>query len=678
MPKNKEIKVSQQYNRAMVIPDSFNAETGTFDITFATETPVFRRGWDESYNEILICNPSNVRAARMDVGLNLLKNHPYDPARVMPEDVQGKISNCRFENNTIVGTVTLGAQCTAETRADLASGILNTFSVGYNIYRAVRVDKGAGQTPDYQITDWEPNHVALAPIPADVNSNSRSGEQQENTFFIENNNQKQKEMFKTIAEIRAAESYDKDRLEAVIGICRAAQLGDEKVVELYSSEFALDAIRTANPAKPSVNVEEIRAAAQADGKTRLNAILTSSRAAKISDERALEWYLNDNLSVEEIRGLIITEFAKADPTPAPRVGEESGEKKVRAIEGMLLGRIDSRVFAQEAKEAGEFRGMSLIEIGKELLIENGVNVRGLSKDEVVRQMIGMRTMSTSDFPLLLENVANKALRGQYTLAAEYWDMIARETSNEDFRAKALYQIGGANGMKEIAEGGELKYGSLTESKQTIKVKSFGEGLMLTRQMIINDDMSAFQIIPQKFVRDWNLTRGDLVWGMITGNVKMDDGKALFHSDHGNLAGSGAAISDTTLAATLVAMKAQTDIDGKTNIRVAPKFLIVSPALEITARKLLTVIAPTTSGDVNVWASMGLTLIVEQRLTGNAWYMCADPNATEGLYYSYLQGQSGLRTNREDEFRTDSINFGVRGEFGVAAIDYRGWYKNPGA
>ena len=671
----KEIKVGAQFNRAMVVPQSFNAENGTFDIVFATETPVFRQGWDENYNEILLCDPSNVRAARMGAGLNLLDSHPCSANAVLPTNVMGKISDCRFESRQIVGTVTLGAQCSPETRADIQNGIINTFSVGYNIYRAVRVDKGQGQTPDYQITDWEPNHVAIAPIPADVNSGTRAKEHT-NSFQIENPKQSNN-MFTTIAEIRASENFDQNRLEAITGICRAAQLGDEKVIELYSGDQTIDAIRAANPAKPSVNVDEIRAQATQAQKDRLNEILKSTTAAGISEQRAIEWYNDDTLSVSQIRALIIEEFKKGDPKPAARVGEEAAEKKARAIEGALLNRISSKTFAEEAKVGGEYRGMTLLEIGKDLLTEAGIKVRGMAKDEVARQMIGMRALSVSDFPLLLENVANKALRAQYQLAPEYFDMIARETSNQDFRAKSMYQIGGKNAMNEIPEGGELKYGNLDEAKQTIALKSYGEGLMLTRQMIINDDLSAFNLIPQKFVRDWNLLRGDLVWGMVINNVKMADGKELFHSGHANLAGIGAVLSDTTLTAALLAMKSQTDIDGKTNIRVIPKYLVVSPEYEITARKLLTVIAPTTTGDVNVWASMGLTLIVEHRLSGKAWYMAADPNATDGLYYSYLDGQSGLRTNREEEFRTDSINFGVRGDFGVAAIDHRGWYKNAG-
>ena len=351
-------------------------------------------------------------------------------------------------------------------------------------------------------------------------------------------------------------------------------------------------------------------------------------------------------------------------------------KKVRAIENALLHRINPTVFKLESNN--EFRGMNLCEIGKELLVGGGVSVRGKDKADIAKLMImGQRDLSTSDFPLILENVLNKTLRADYQLANEYWNLIARETSVNDFKAKAMYQIDSANGMKELPEGDEIKYGKMQEAKQTISVKTFAEGLILTRKMIINDDMSAFERIPQKFVTDWDLLRGDMVWGMLTNNVKMDDGKTLFHADHANLANAGAVLSEVTLAAAVLALKTQKSLSGNT-LKIIPKYLICGPAQEITARKLLATIAPTQSSQVNVFSTMNITLIVEHRITGNEWELTADPLAIDGLYYAYLDGNNGLRSNREDNFDTQGIKFAVTGEFGVAAIDYRGWYKNAGA
>lgn len=70
------------------------------------------------------------------------------------------------------------------------------------------------------------------------------------------------------------------------------------------------------------------------------------------------------------------------------------------------------------------------------------------------------------------------------------------------------------------------------------------------------------------------------------DVTTGDGKALFHAVHGNLAGTGAALSETGLGAARQAMRTRKMMGGKTPPNVVPRFLLVSPALEVAADKLL--------------------------------------------------------------------------------------------
>jgi phage major head subunit gpT-like protein len=233
-------------------------------------------------------------------------------------------------------------------------------------------------------------------------------------------------------------------------------------------------------------------------------------------------------------------------------------------------------------------------------------------------------------------------------------------------------------MVEVPEGDEIKYTTLIEGKSTIKAKSFAEGIKFTRQAFINDDLDALSIIPSRFVKDWDEKRGDLVWGLITANGNMPDGNALFSSDHNNLlTGAASALSEASLASALVLFKRQTALDGKRRLRVIPKFLIVPPELEVTARKLITAITASNTKDVNVFAN-AFIVIVEPRLTNaTAWYLSADPNAIDTLYYAYLEGNETLRVNSEDDFNTDAMKYAVRGDFGTAAIDFRGLVKSNG-
>ena len=111
--------------------------------------------------------------------------------------------------------------------------------------------------------------------------------------------------------------------------------------------------------------------------------------------------------------------------------------------------------------------------------------------------------------------------------------------------------------------------------------------------------------------------------------------------------------------------------------MVPRYLIVSPENEMMAKKLVTATTPVKFEDVNVFAG-AFDVIVEPRLTDpKAWYLMADPYAVDSLYYAYLEGNEGLRVDSTEEFKSDSMDYAVRGDFGAAAIDYRGIVKAAG-
>lgn len=678
---NKQIKIGIQLGRALIVADSYNKEQGTLDVVMATEMPVLTTTYGEPVYEVLTFGKDNIRMGRADLGLPLLETHPSPNISIKTTDVFGKVENIKVVNNQMIGTIRLGANASDSLRSDIENKIIDTFSIGYKPYSGMYQENSEG-LDTLVVTDWEPNHLAIAPIPADYNARARS-DNEENVFQIDNYKSKIQKM--TIEQIRATATTEQlARLDAIVEVGRSAKLADEAIIGLYNSEFTVEAIRSLNPAKPKVepvNIDAIRSAATAEHKARIDAILLSGRAAKLDDNFLID-LIQSEKTVEQCRHDIITKFAEGDPKPNGNhgagltVGLEAIDKKREAAEGAILNRIDSKVFPL-ADSAREYRGMSVHEIALSLYGERSGKIQIIGKDKMSDMIFGKREMTTSDFPLLLENVLQKGLRAEYQLEPEYWNLIARETSVADFKPKALYQVGSDNGMKEMAEGEEIKYGKMVEAKQTISIKEYAEGLKFTRRMFINDDLSAFQNIPNKFVRDWNLLRGDVVWKLLIDNVTMGDNKALFHADHGNLASSGAAITDTSLAAAMVAYKAQKDIAGN-KIRVNPKYLIVSSDKEWEAKRVLyTGLNPAEAAKVNLFAGT-LTIIVEPRLSGNTWYLASDPSGIDGLYYCYMNGNAGLRSNRDDDFGTDSIKFGVRGEFGAQAIDYRGWYKNPGA
>ena len=682
----KKNTIEKLYNRALVNSASLDPERREVEVVFATETPCFRWGWSEDYNEILLCDKSNVRMDRINNGLPVLDAH--DNSSIFNQI--GRTIDVRFENNQAIAKIAFSQR--EELKGllqDIRDGIVKDISVGYRVYKYEREEPTVNKLPNYRATDWEPYEITFVPVQADVNCVVRSSDGKNEVEVI--NKQIINVKFKKMITVKCPTcGYEWESAEAENYTCPecgaefqplaagddAAEAAGESATEEGSDAPVGDDARDLSIG----TITQIRASASAQERNRLNAILTSTRAARFPDSYAIELF-NSKKGLNDCRHAIIVKAAgKNIPVTgahSANVGNDAIDKKRNAAQNAILSRAIPGVFKLES--GNYFRGMTLVEIAKELYSERGISMRGKSKSEIADMVFKQRAHSTSDFPILFEEALNKTLRADYSFAPEYWEQIARQTSVSDFRAKNFYQVESKNGMHETPEGGEIKYTTMKEAKQTIRVKKYAEGIKFTREAFINDDLNALAIIPSRFVKDWDEIRGDLVWGMIIDNVTMDDGKQLFSTDHQNLlSGATSALSEDGLTNSLLVFRKQVALGGERRIRVQPKTIIVPAELEITARKLMTAITASTTKDVNVFTN-AYNILVEPRLTNaKAWYLIADPNEIEGLYYAYLDGNDGLRINSEDDFNTDTMKYAVRGEFGVAAIDYRGLVKMVGA
>jgi hypothetical protein len=69
---------------------------------------------------------------------------------------------------------------------------------------------------------------------------------------------------------------------------------------------------------------------------------------------------------------------------------------------------------------------------------------------------------------------------------------------------------------------------------------------------------------------------------------------------------------------------------------------------------------------------------DANITGNHWFLFADPSVAPCFVYGNLQGFEGPRLSTDDPFTVQGVEFKLEHDFGVAAIDYRGGYHNAGA
>jgi phage major head subunit gpT-like protein len=177
-----------------------------------------------------------------------------------------------------------------------------------------------------------------------------------------------------------------------------------------------------------------------------------------------------------------------------------------------------------------------------------------------------------------------------------------------------------------------------------------------------------------------------VYGVINTNAAMADGTVIFHADHANLAGTGAAISVATLGAGRSAMRKQTAPGSNATeyLNIMPRSLLVPVTLEDHARSVVTSETNTdTSGSnkrnpIRDWGPLEVVSDPTLDATSTtAWYLVADPMDVPLLEVRFLDGNQTPYVASDEEFLTDAIRWKVRLDYGVAANDFRGGYKNAG-
>ena len=347
--------------------------------------------------------------------------------------------------------------------------------------------------------------------------------------------------------------------------------------------------------------------------------------------------------------------------------------------------IDARCRAvKEPTDLGrQYQRMSTREMAAEYL----ETMRGFSRSEVrlmsVSEVIERAFHAASDLTNVLLNTANKTLARGYEEERQTWRPLAIQSDNSDFKPNYLVQLNASIVPEKVLEGGEYKFGTMSDGKTTYQLSTYGKGLMISRQALINDDLSSLDRLPAKMGAGCALLESNLVWEQLTsgasGATVTLDNKALFHADHNNT-GTGV-IGITGIDAGVTKMSKQTDPAGN-SLNIQASYLIVPPELRTAALQFLypTGYAPSSLASVNPFAG-GMELIVEARLSADStayYYLAANPNRIDMLQFGYLAGEGGPTITTTEKRNPDGVEMLVRHDFYCALADHRGFYRSTGA
>lgn len=656
--------IGESFERLMNVE---RVEDETYRASFSSEKPCARFFGIE----VLSHEESAVDLSRAGArGLPLLFNH----AESSP---LGRVKNIRIDDGRLVGDLVFSKRKQAqEFRQDVDDGMLTDMSVRYTIddYEM----RTEGDTDVYTITRWTPLEASLVSVPADHTVG--------------------------VGRSRATGKSKKE-----------IEMGDEATGNRRDGEAGVD-VAGLNERRKRIDL-----AAQRDGarleRERIQDIerIFSSRMMRSSVFHDLRRRcIDDGLTPDASRALALemldetgaanepaTTIDKCDDHGNSTRGASvfAGKDGAEKIAEGLTRAIEAKAGLGEDESSNEFRGLSLVEMGRAWAQRNNLSVAGMDANRLVGFLLtsGRRTFGhgTDDFAGILANVAHKSLLRGWEIAPTTYQAWCRIGTLNDFKRTNRTGLGGASMLEVVGENSEYKYGTSTDRTEYIQAVTYGSMFKLSRQAIVNDDLAAFSDQPRNMGIAARRTINKAVYASLTsasgvGPTLNQDSTALFHSNHANYDASSGGINVTNLDAGRQKMAKQTDPNNGEPLNISPKFLLVPVALQTLAEQLVaSVVDPhgLASAAGGAWApnpfSGKLNVIAEPYLDSatngtTAWYLLADGSLFDTYEVGFLNGQTEPYMEERVGWNTDGLEWKVRIDAGIAPLDYRAMYRKRGA
>lgn len=668
---------------AELVPSTFNKADNTIDVVWTTGAMGRRWDWynDTQYDEELVVTPEAVDMTRFDKGVvQVIDNHDIHGGlkSIIGIAIRGSIQNGEGSATLRLSTRPELAGIIGDIRAGIIRGISFTYRVSkYEITRAIDRTDGIN-VPLYRAVAWEPYEISFVTVPFDAGASSRSAPQDGHPCE-----------FITRAPALSAPSNQDDNMTT------ATQSGAPNPAPADPTRAAPAAAPTQvsppvpAPAGPTATDDAASRAAQ-EAMTRSADIMELCARHGVTGLAA--GLIRGGNSVDQARAAVLDEMARNSTaggghqnTRIQLIGDVE-QTRMAGMEEAIMHRVYARTKMTE--NGTQFRGMSLLELGRDFLEARGVSTRGMDRMQLATNMLNFRSAGmhgTSDFAALFSNVANKRMRDAYAENAGTYTQWARQAPNApDFKNINIVQISGAPELLRTNEHGEFKYGTMTDAGASYALVTYGRMVSLTRQAIINDDLRAFERLVTAFGASSSRLENRLVYSQLTSNFAMGDGKPLFDAAHKNVgSGAGSALSLDALKAGRKAMRLQKGL-GDEELNLAPNFLIVPASLEQDAYALTSAnYVPAKQADINEFRAGGRTAvepIVEPILDGvseTAWFLASSNSQVDTVEYCYLDGAEGPVIESQNGFEVDGVTWKCRLDFAAKAVDHRGLYQGVG-
>lgn len=696
---------------APMIPTTVNPETRTLDATLSVESPVKVYDWQrgQMIDEVLL-----ISGAQFGRQVPLLDSHTRSGAGA----VLGSVRAIRGEGDKLAGQISFAADSqSADTFGKYRDGHMTDFSIGYRVdpRESVTVEPGESRSafgrqysrektdlPLRVVNRWQLFEVSAVAVGADPAAKARSLD-----FSQMEETRMDKDFVKFLSERGIdAEKLDESQRSAWQKIFDAQRALDELKKTPETGEAArasTDPItvdfkaEAARLVKESLDAER---AARAELSGQIRTAIAGTLPAELVETLAREC---DTIDSAKARALDYLRQVKT-PIGSPAIHVGIGRSDLTAdhltarmmvrtgMEKAALADFGEEVVSQARKYAPD----NLVDLARAAMAMDGREVPA-GREDMIRLALseGARGASTFTLTNVLGNIANKSLLRGYTELPETWSQWVSVGSVSDFKTQTAVAAAYSLAPEQVGSDGKIKHGTMSDAAESYRIYTYAKMFSVNREQFINDDLGAFTEIPTRMGKAYGQMQSDNIYAHLLANGTLADGYDLCGTDHANyISGTDTALTSTyaigAISAALVKFMSMTDRDGH-SISVMPKYLLVPPALNSAAQEVykgsaLTGVSTNKSPNINIHAG-SYQVITEPRLSNSsitgysttAWYMLADPAATETLKVFFLNGNRAPIIEQVP-VAGDTLGYSWRvyGDMGVKAMDYRGIVKSAGA
>lgn len=393
--------------------------------------------------------------------------------------------------------------------------------------------------------------------------------------------------------------------------------------------------------------------------------------------------LREDWSIEKVE----LEVLKASRPKAPSATVKAAGRDLGSqhIEANLLIRAGYSNVAlksygeQVTNQASEMGRLSLVELAAMCCQMEG-QTPSRNKQEMLRA-----AASTMSLPNALANTMGRVLETVYMESPSSWRSFCAIRSADDFKDQTSIRPSFLEQSEKVGTDGKLKHSEISESTISWSLDTYGKMFSVSRRDMINDNLGFLDELAPGMARASLRALNDLVWRTI-----LDDSTHFTAGRNNLLTGGSSVLSETSLTTAVKQMRLQRDTNGN-DLDIQPMTLVVPPALEVTARRILEsaqIQAAEGQGMGNPLSSIA-NLEVESRIENTdkfagagstQWYLFAGIQDLPALV-GFLNGQQSPTVEFFGlDHQADSLAMTWRTyhDFGFALGDFHAGQKSAGA